>query len=134
MSVAASTFFRSRWVSAPAGIEELDPAVLAPGFRAAGVHCGLKDSGETDVGVVVCDSERVRSAALLTRNAAAAAPIVICREECDLAAVRACVVNSGNANAATGEQGLADARALRDAAADGLGLDPRSVVGCGDRA
>jgi glutamate N-acetyltransferase / amino-acid N-acetyltransferase len=128
VSVTASTFFRSRWVEAPSGVEELDPVQLAPGFRAAGVHCGLKDGGESDVGVLVCDAENVGSALLLTRNAAVAAPIVICRDECDQAGVRACVVNSGNANAATGEQGLADARALRDAAADGLGLDPRAVA------
>ena len=124
----ATTFFRSRWVEAPAGVEELDPRQLALGFRAAGVHCGLKGEGETDVGVLACDGDDVRSAVLLTRNAAAAAPIVICRDECELDRVRACVVNSGNANAATGEQGLADARALRDAAAEGLGVEPARVV------
>ena len=45
------TFFRSRWVDAPAGAEELDPAGLAPGFRAAGVACGLKQGGSTDLGL-----------------------------------------------------------------------------------
>jgi glutamate N-acetyltransferase/amino-acid N-acetyltransferase len=128
VSVAASTFFRSRWVGVPADVEELDPAVLAPGFRGAGVHCGLKPSGKTDVGVIVCDAEAVSSAVLLTRSAAPAAPIVVCRDECDLDRIRACVVNSGNANAATGEQGLADARALRDSAASGLGLEASSVA------
>jgi glutamate N-acetyltransferase/amino-acid N-acetyltransferase len=128
VSVASQTFFRSRWVQTPAGVEELDPGTLAPGFRAAGVHCGLKDSGETDVGVIACDGAEVRSAVLLTRNAAAAAPIAICRDECELDRIRACVVNSGNANAATGAQGLADARALRDAAAGQLGVEPAQVV------
>ena len=56
---------------------------------------------------------RCRSALLLTRNAAAAAPIRVCREECDGGAIRAAVVNSGNANAATGEQGYADALAMQ---------------------
>ena len=38
-------FFRSRWVAPPAGVEQLDPSQLAPGFRAAGVACGLKGGG-----------------------------------------------------------------------------------------
>ncbi len=122
------TFFRSRWVDAPAGVEELQPAGLAPGFRAGTAACGLKDGGKTDVGVVVCDADRVRSSVLLTKNAAAAAPIRVCREDCDQGAVRAVVVNSGNANAATGEQGYADALAMRDATAAELGVEPRSVA------
>ena len=100
------------------------PDTLAPGFRAAGVACGLKGDGETDVGLVVCDSEDVTSALLLTRNAAAAAPIRVCRERCDRGAVRAVVVNSGNANAATGEQGYRDAVAMQEAAAAALGVEP----------
>ncbi len=122
------SFFRSRWVAPPAGVEELDPSQLAPGFRAAGVACGLKGDGETDVGIVVCDAREVRSALLLTRNAAAAAPIRVCRDECDGATIRAAVVNSGNANAATGEQGYADALAMRDAAASAVGAEPRTVA------
>ena len=128
MSVATRTFFSSRWVSAPSGVEELDPAQLAPGFRAAGVACGLKGGGATDVGLLACDVEAVGSALLFTRNAAAAAPVRVCREECDAAAIRAAVVNSGNANAATGEQGYRDALAMRDAAAGALGAEPRSVA------
>ena len=124
----ATTFFRSRWVAAPDGVEELDPAQLAPGFRAAGVHCGLKGGGETDVGLVVCDVDEVRSSLLLTRNAAAAAPIRVCRDDCDADGIRAAAVNSGNANAATGEQGYRDALAMRDAAAEALGLEPRTVA------
>ena len=126
--VRRSGFFRSRWVTPPAGVEELDPEGLAPGFRAAGVACGLKGGGATDVGLLACDAERVDSALLLTRNAAAAAPVRVCRDQCDPGAIRAAVVNSGNANAATGERGLRDALAMRDAAAAELGLDPRTVA------
>lgn len=122
------SFFRSRWVDPPEGVEELDPARLAPGFRAAGVACGLKGGGRTDVGVVACDADAVRSALLLTRNAAAAAPVRVCRTECDAAAVRAAAVNSGNANAATGERGYRDALAMRDAAAAALGVEPHTVA------
>jgi glutamate N-acetyltransferase/amino-acid N-acetyltransferase len=122
------SFFRSRWVSRPAGVEELDPAVLAPGFRAAGIGCGLKGGGSTDLGLLRCDAEAVRSALLLTRNAAAAAPVRLCRERCDPQRLRGSVVNSGNANAATGEAGYRDARTLQEAAAEALALEPRQVA------
>lgn len=121
-------FFRSRWVEAPAGAEELDPAQLAPGFRAAGAHCGLKKDGGTDVGLVVCDADAVSSAMVLTRNASAAAPIRVCRKVTDLGRVRAAVVNSGNANAETGEKGYADALAMCERAADALGLEAEQVA------
>jgi glutamate N-acetyltransferase/amino-acid N-acetyltransferase len=121
-------FFRSRWVQPPEAVEELDPAELAPGFRAAGAACGLKADGETDVGLLVCDSKDVASSLLLTRNAAAAAPVRVCRAEADAARIRAAVVNSGNANAVTGERGYRDALAMRDAAAQALSHDPRSVA------
>jgi len=128
VSAVAATFFRSRWVNAPEGVEEIDPAQLAPGFRAGAVACGLKAGGETDVAVLACDSDAVDSALLLTRNAAAAAPVRVCRDECDRGAIRAVVVNSGNANAATGEQGYRDALAMRDAAARELDVEPRAVA------
>jgi glutamate N-acetyltransferase/amino-acid N-acetyltransferase len=121
-------FFRSRWVDAPAGVEELDPAQLAPGFRAGGVHVGLKGGGKTDVGLLVCDAPEVTSALVLTRNASAAAPIRVCRDIVDRAGVRAAVVNSGNANAETGEKGFADALAMSERAADALGLETAQVA------
>ena len=122
------TFLSSRWVNSPDGVEELDPADLAPGFRAAGVACGLKGGGATDVGLLACEVDDVNSAMLLTSNAAAAAPVRVCRERCDLHSLTAAVVNSGNANAATGEQGYADALVMRDTAAAALGLDPTGVA------
>jgi glutamate N-acetyltransferase / amino-acid N-acetyltransferase len=125
---ATRTFFSSRWVEPPPEFEELEPSQLAPGFRAAGVACGLKGGGETDVGVIACDIDQVRSALALTRNAAAAAPIRVCRQDCDAGALRAVAVNSGNANAATGDHGYRDALAMRDAAAEALGVEPRTVA------
>ncbi|HYY73739.1 MAG TPA: bifunctional ornithine acetyltransferase/N-acetylglutamate synthase [Solirubrobacterales bacterium] len=121
------TFFRSRWVDPPEGVEELDPAELAPGFRSAGIACGLKVGGGPDLGLVVCDSE-ARSSLLLTRNAAASAAVRVCRRECDGKRIRAAIVNSGNANAATGERGYRDALEMRAATANELRVDPRSVA------
>jgi len=122
------TFFRSRWVDPPEGVEQLDPARLAPGFRAGAAHCGLKGGGKTDVGLLVCDAPNVSSSLLLTRNASAAAPVRVCRQRVDRDAVRAAVVNAGNANAETGEQGFADAWAMCERAGEQLGLDPAAVA------
>jgi glutamate N-acetyltransferase/amino-acid N-acetyltransferase len=122
------SFFRSRWVDPPPGIEELDPSQLTPGFRAAGVACGLKGGGSTDVGLLVCDAPRVASSLLLTRNASAAAPVRVCRERVETGAVRAAVVNAGNANAETGAQGIADAWAMCEEAGTRLGLAPQAVA------
>lgn len=125
---AGTSFFRSRWVDPPSGVEELDPAQLAPGFRAGAAHCGLKRGGKTDIALVVCDSAAVSSAILLTRNGSAAAPVRVCRTRCDRNGIRAAVVNAGNANAETGEQGYADAVAMCDEAAGRLGLAPEAVA------
>jgi glutamate N-acetyltransferase/amino-acid N-acetyltransferase len=127
-SISTDHFFRSRWVDAPEGVEELDPTQLAPGFRAGGAHVGLKGGGKTDVGLLVCDVEEVGSALVLTRNASAAAPIRVCREIVDQPHVRAAVINSGNANAETGEKGFADALAMSERAADALGLETAQVA------
>jgi len=121
-------FFKSRWVEAPAGVEELDAAQLAPGFRAGAAHCGLKGGGKTDVALLVCDAEEVDSSLLLTRNASAAAPVRVCRKRCERGRIRAAVVNAGNANAETGEQGYADAVAMCDEAAAKLNLRPETVA------
>ena len=126
--MSGETFFSSRWVEPPAGVEELDSTQLAPGFRAGGAHCGLKGGGKTDVGLLVCDEPDVVSALLLTRNASAAAPVRVCRERCDRGRIRAAVVNSGNANAETGEKGYADALAMCERTADELGLRAESVA------
>ncbi len=123
-----SEFFKSRWVDPPAGVEQLDPAQLAPGFRAGAAHCGLKGGGKTDVGLLVCDAPEATSSLLLTRNASAAAPVRICRKRVQRGAVRAAVVNAGNANAETGEQGMADAWAMCERAGAELGLDPSVVA------
>jgi glutamate N-acetyltransferase/amino-acid N-acetyltransferase len=121
-------FFSSRWVTAPEGVQQLDDSLLPSGFRAGGVPCGLKDEGKTDLGLVVCDSETTSSSILLTRNAAAAAPIRVCRDHLRQDSIRAAVVNSGNANASTGEQGMADALSMRDQAASALGLQADQVA------
>jgi glutamate N-acetyltransferase / amino-acid N-acetyltransferase len=120
------TFFRSRWVDAPAAITELEPGVLPRGFRASGLACGIKPSRRLDIGVVACDGDAT-SAAMFTRNALVAAAVELSREA-DLSRLRAVIVNSGNANVGTKEQGRAVAEAMADAVADELGVE-RARVG-----
>lgn len=124
-----SAFFRSRWVDAPDHVSELPAdAGLPGGFRAAGVACGIKPSGRHDIGLLRCDAERPVSAARFTSSSTAAAPVLLTRERCDLRALRAFAVNSGCANAATGERGLDDAARMQQAAADALEVHARETA------
>ncbi len=129
--MAALAPFTSRWVPLPGHVRVLDdPDVLPGGFRAAGVAAGIKPSGGTDVGLLVCDEQAVTSAARFTRSGTAAAPVLLTRERCRLDAIRAVVVNSGNANAATGNMGLQDAAKMQGAAAMAAGVPEDQVAVC----
>lgn len=122
-------FFHSRWVPAPEHVRDLGPhAGLPEGFRAAGVACGIKPSGNPDVGLIVCDSEDPVSAARFADTGTPAAPILLSQERCTLSALRAVLANSGCANAATGRRGLEDAAKTQGAAAMALGVQPHEVV------
>ncbi len=99
------------------------------GFRAAGMSAGLKPSGRPDLGLLIGDPGTT-VAGLFTTNRVAAAPVRYCREVLSADRGRAVVVNSGQANAATGERGDADARAVAAAAATALGVDPADMLAC----
>ncbi|MGH2853474.1 MAG: bifunctional glutamate N-acetyltransferase/amino-acid acetyltransferase ArgJ [Solirubrobacteraceae bacterium] len=122
-------FFGSRWVAAPGHVRELEAGSGLPaGFRAAGVACGIKPSGNTDLGLLVCDSERPVSAARFTASATSAAPVLLSRERSRLDGLRVVLANSGCANAATGKRGLDDAAKTQGAAAIAVGVEPEEVV------
>lgn len=120
-------FFSSRWVPKPDHVTEL-PGGLPHGFRAAGVAAGLKAGGALDVGLLVSDAPETVSAARFTRSGVVAAPVQLCRERCDLGALRAVAVNAGNANAATGVPGFESAGATQIAASRLTGIDPAGVA------
>jgi glutamate N-acetyltransferase/amino-acid N-acetyltransferase len=120
------SFFRSRWVDAPAGVRELQAGTLPAGFRASGLACGIKPSRRLDIGVVASDADDTTSAALFTRNALVAAAVELSRQS-ELQRLRAVVVNSGNANVATEEQGRDVARAMIAAVSRDLGVEPARV-------
>ncbi|KAK2080261.1 hypothetical protein QBZ16_000114 [Prototheca wickerhamii] len=99
------------------------------GFKAQGMYAGLRASGEKgDLSLVVSDPPAV-SAGAFTTNVMCAAPVSICKES--LAAretVVAVLANAGQANAATGAAGHADAVRSQRAAAEALGLDDERAV------
>lgn len=98
----------------------------AQGYRAAGIHSGLKES-RPDLALVVSDS-LASAAAVFTTNAVRAAPVLVSMEAIQSGAAQAVVINSGNANACTGAQGLADAREMVALVAKALGIAQEFVL------
>ncbi|HVM58337.1 MAG TPA: bifunctional glutamate N-acetyltransferase/amino-acid acetyltransferase ArgJ [Gaiellaceae bacterium] len=97
------------------------------GFVAAGVHCGIRKKERRDL-ALVRSLEPATGAGMFTANRVQAAPVVVSREHLQLAQPQAVVVNSGVANAATGMQGIADARATAAEAGRMLGVAPEEVL------
>ena len=108
----------------------------ARGFRAAGVCAGLKASGKPDLALVVNDGPLDTAAGVFTTNRVVAAPVVWSRrlltgqEGGRPGHARAVVLNSGSANACTGEQGLRDTEATAARAAGLLRTEPGQVLVC----
>jgi glutamate N-acetyltransferase/amino-acid N-acetyltransferase len=99
----------------------------AVGFSAAGVRAGIK-SDALDLAVIVAEGE-VPTAGVFTRNQAAAAPVIFDRESLEVSAFkRGIVINSGCANAATGDQGIVNALAMARTLADEIGCEPGDVL------
>ena len=83
--------------------------ITAPqGFRAAGIHCGIKNPGIPDLALVVSEQSGP-IAGVFTRNLVVAAPVIVDRLHLRRGIGRAILINSGNANACTGAKGLAAA-------------------------
>jgi len=102
--------------------------VLVPrGFRAAGVKAGIKPSGGDDLAIIVADRPSA-AAGTFTTNRICAAPVKWCRELLPREDIRGVVINSGNANAATGEQGMTNARRTAERAGELLGCRPEQVL------
>jgi glutamate N-acetyltransferase/amino-acid N-acetyltransferase len=102
--------------------------VTAPeGFVASAVHCGIRKKDRLDL-ALVRSLVPATGAGMFTVNRVLAAPVVVSKEHLELAQPQAIVANSGVANAATGPQGLHDARATAAAAAETLELEPEQVL------
>jgi len=108
-------------------MQETEGGITAtPGFRASGIHCGIKKTGGLDLALIVSD-QPCGVAALFTRNRIAAAPIQLCRRSLRRHIGRAIIINSGNANAFTGKQGDQDAYAMVVSTAQTLKVPVSSV-------
>lgn len=104
------------------------PSVTVPaGFRYAGVTCGLKASGKPDLALVVGDAD-LTTAGVYTTNQIVAAPVTLCRSRTPSDAIRAVVINSGNANACTGQPGMRDAQQMTQLVAERLGCRAEQVL------
>lgn len=102
--------------------------LLSPkGFRASGVHSGIKRRHVPDVGLLIAD-DLATAAAVFTTNKVFAAPIAIGREHIASGKLRGVVVTSGNANACTGKQGYRDALRMCELAAEITGVKPTDFL------
>jgi glutamate N-acetyltransferase / amino-acid N-acetyltransferase len=102
-----------------------------PGFRANGLASGIKESGAPDLAMVATvDGAAVVAAGVFTSNLVAAAPVQISRRHLADGHAAAVVLNSGNANAATGEQGRADALRMCELTAQAVGCVTTDVLVC----
>jgi glutamate N-acetyltransferase / amino-acid N-acetyltransferase len=120
-----------------APFREIPGSILAPqGFRAAGVFCDIKRLGtgkgsnkgnKRDLAVIVSDVPAA-AAGMFTTNQVCAAPVKLCAERVRAGKAQAIVVNSGNANACTGKQGLRDAKAMADLVATKLRISCEAVL------
>ena len=109
-------------------LTKITGGITAPqGFTAAGVHAGIKKNGKTDIGMIY-SKVPAAGAAMYTTNKMAAAPVIVSRQASDRGKIRAIVVNSGCANACTGDQGLKDAKTMAHEAAKALNLDDCEVL------
>ncbi|MDP6700315.1 MAG: bifunctional ornithine acetyltransferase/N-acetylglutamate synthase, partial [Candidatus Latescibacteria bacterium] len=100
----------------------------AKGFQASGLNCGVK-AGDRDLALVYSETE-ASGAAVYTKNKVQAAPIQVCREHLADGRAQAVVLNSGNANACTGDEGLANARRMCEVTAGRIGVDTGDVLVC----
>lgn len=102
-------------------------SIKVPGFKFAGVACGIKKSKKKDLALIF--SERpARAAALFTTNRVKAASVLVGTKRMRRGKIQAVVINSGNANACTGVRGVRDAEAMCREAARCLGIDPEIVL------
>ena len=101
--------------------------IVSPiGFKATGIHCGIKHK-KNDLALLVSEVP-ANVAGVFTTNAIQAAPLIVTKEAMlQTGKMQAIIVNSGNANACTGQQGLKDARLMQQKAAEKLGIEPGLV-------
>lgn len=113
-------------------LRTIEGGVCAPkGFAAAAISAGIKyPVGQRDDMALVVADEPCTAAATFTTNKVQAAPVLVSKEHLRSRRCRGVILNSGNANACTGEPGVANARAMTAAVATELGVKPEEILVC----
>ena len=130
---------RDCWADLKKSFQQISGSICAPrGFQCASVFCDIKRLGtgkgsekgrKDDLALIVSDVPAT-VAGMFTTNQVCAAPVKVSRKVAAKNRARAVVVNSGNANAATGAQGLRDAETMVGMTANALSLSPNQVLVC----
>lgn len=110
--------------------KEVPGSVVAPkGFRSTGMYSGMRAGKRADLALIACDVGAV-AAGTFTQNVMCAAPVTVCKDVIakNRGAVKAVLVNAGQANAATGDLGMKDAKASQAALAGVLGCSTDDVL------
>jgi glutamate N-acetyltransferase/amino-acid N-acetyltransferase len=97
------------------------------GFLAAGISCGIKQSGKKDLAIIACPTG-AKAAAVFTTNKIVSAAVTVCKKHINSAKIEAVVVNSGNANACTGKTGLKNAQIMCKTAAQLIDAKANQVL------
>jgi glutamate N-acetyltransferase/amino-acid N-acetyltransferase len=100
-----------------------------PGFLAAGITAGIKKNGARDLGLLLSKKPCV-AAGVFTKNRVKAAPVLVCKKRLQKGITQAVLVNSGNANACTGKDGLNSALLTCKETAYALGVSEHLVLPC----
>jgi glutamate N-acetyltransferase/amino-acid N-acetyltransferase len=109
-------------------VKDINGGITAPrGFKAGTAECAIKHPGRPDLAVIVSDRPAC-CAGMFTSNRIKAAPVLVSRRNVQKGIARAIVANSGNANACTGEDGIAAALGMTVAAAGNIGCDPSEIL------
>ncbi len=110
-------------------MKSFNPKEGVPGFSAAGISAGIKKNGAKDLALLL-SLKPCTAAGVFTKNKVKAAPVLIGKNRLRKDMLQAVLVNSGNANACTGEQGMQDALLTCKKAASLLGIHENRVIPC----
>ncbi len=109
-------------------MKQIDGGITAvQGVQAAGIHAGIKKDNLKDLALIVSD-EPALAAGVFTKNSVTAAPVILCRKHLSDPTIQAIIINSGNANACTGDEGMRNAQKMATLTAEHLGIPTEHVL------
>jgi glutamate N-acetyltransferase/amino-acid N-acetyltransferase len=109
-------------------MKQIDGGITAvPGVQAAGIHAGIKKAELKDLALIITDTPAA-AAGVFTKNSVTAAPVLVCRQHLSDPTAQAIIINSGNANACTGELGMTNAERMVAMTAGQLSIDEKLVL------